>query len=1287
LTFKAYLSKSLLIFTGYYLVIYIFTTKTMNSKKTKWCYPNHLLVSLSIGVIIIFNQALPIYSQATPDLDIYKKVDIDSPLPDSVFLTDVINYIRDTLFFGGGVISEIEYIGNPKGVGLFRNGVDLGIPEGVMLSNGYVGTATIIDNGINKTGIQAFPAHDSLGAYSSPQGGQGLKDADMDWLAGLGSMPPKPDTAFDPSVIKFVFKPYYNSIKMDYVFASEEYKWESHQIPPPDPPPADFDRTAQNTPGDLMAIFVKRNPGQQAIEMIASVKGTQDDPFWEPVCVNTLNHTTVPPGYYEANYGDKGVIFDGATTLRPIFPFATQGGVLAPCHNYWVKIAVADFPNGVVVQGYNLSHQINSALFLKAYSLMSGYGLEWDFDWAITNNDFAGDTALVEGGCSNMAITIRFNVMPRDTTFLRMKIANANLSEYTITPPLLQDSLIVIPDSIMEYNMVISAIDDGISEGVNGREPWIIRYTLDPCDVPTSDTSGFGQAIAGYSGSIDCYVMDYKPYENNSKTYGPLPPDTYHCGADITVNITDIVDEGIPPYNYLWTNPPQLGTGENFTTTIGSSPDYAICTISDRCTGLPGYVAGKDTAIILSTLTVQASPDFQLCQNGESDIKVQSTNVGHDFTTIWYFEGNEVGYDSIYTVTWEEYGQYAPNTITFTCVVTDECGNTDSDEVNATFFPVVEITGVPLICLYDHILLTCSPAQSYQWYYSSYPGTPIPGATQQTLNYYPTVAGDHTICVSIINECGEQADTCFSFFVSELIMDMTMNNSTNFNTCPNVPFTLKELNAYDGWSWSWEDDGTNYTATGQTISLELTEAGIHPITVIAHNINYCYDTITREVNVYPYAYPIASTSIQSVCIGYPTDLSIVPTGPVSITDYFWTANPPDASLAGQQYSASPTVTPQETTTYKCRITDNHGCLDSATVVVNVRPKLAGNILGDPGYQCTNFPVTITFQPTVNPLPDATYYWTFDDGVPATSTLANPPQIVWSSPGLKNISLHIEELGCEATFFFQYQIHPDPLAGFSAIDNTGCQPITVSFQNTSSNLENPSYLWDFGDGATGTEPNPSHFYPNPGTYDVTLTVTNSTGCINTLTINDIVEVYEVPVADFMADPEAATIDNPTIKFYEQVNIPFALIQWDFGDSSNISTEPDPRHTYGAPGSYQVVMYTETIHGCWDRDTLEIGIVEDIKIFVPNAFSPNGDGLNDCFIIGGTTSDIVDVFRVIIYNRWGVEIYDAPITDPNCVWDGRDMSGNIMPGDTYVFRIFGTNMRGAKKVYEGMVMVVK
>ena len=101
----------------------------------------------------------------------------------------------------------------------------------------------------------------------------------------------------------------------------------------------------------------------------------------------------------------------GATLPLDIRPFSAFPDTLLPypisaCHNYWMKIGVADYPNGLVMTGYDLSHQINSAVFLKAYSLMSGYGLEWTIDGGVDNPDFASDTSLVEGGCSDMILTI-----------------------------------------------------------------------------------------------------------------------------------------------------------------------------------------------------------------------------------------------------------------------------------------------------------------------------------------------------------------------------------------------------------------------------------------------------------------------------------------------------------------------------------------------------------------------------------------------------------------------------------------------------------------------------------------------------------------------------------------------------------------------------------------------------------------------------------------------------------------------------------------------------------------
>jgi hypothetical protein len=161
-----------------------------------------------------------LYSQSTQQLNIYKVSYVQggpdpTPAEDSAFIAEIADYVRNILFLGGGEISNIEYYGNTKGLGLFTSGNDIGFSDGVILSNGYVLTATTQD-GENKTGAQAMPNLDRLGIYYKPGGvdpppAHYLQDNDMDYIAGyLTSGQPIPDTACDPSIITFKFRPYYN---------------------------------------------------------------------------------------------------------------------------------------------------------------------------------------------------------------------------------------------------------------------------------------------------------------------------------------------------------------------------------------------------------------------------------------------------------------------------------------------------------------------------------------------------------------------------------------------------------------------------------------------------------------------------------------------------------------------------------------------------------------------------------------------------------------------------------------------------------------------------------------------------------------------------------------------------------------------------------------------------------------------------------------------------------------------------------------------------------------------
>jgi gliding motility-associated-like protein len=1217
------------------------------------------LLKVFLIILAINSITLKLHSQTTPALNV---TPIENP-------GEIPGIVRNLLNGGGfDTIYGINFTGNLNGIGTFTDGQDIGFPTGIIISNGSVINA----EGFNVNGAQ-YLENDELLDTAFGAG----NDPDLAQLCAVLAGSDKPVPVCDASVLTFYVRPFSDKITIWFVFASEEYEHYQHELGKPDFISED------SLKQDVAGIYFWANPADKKLVSRVQPGGPG---VWYPVSLKYLNSSmnpTWPPLYIEnppnplmSTYSTE---FDGFTV--PLMATNHDFEVL-PCVTYGIKIAVADYYYQGSESGYPYSNHFNTALFLQAGSMIGGNGLEWSFDLQNDNNDFS-PMEIVEGGCSRMIINLKKNQPTFDTLWVRFKIQNADSTEYTITPAPKQDSLLGIPwsDSVATY--ILEATDDFIPEGSNGTEKWFFRYQEDQCDVPSG---GWGTGTQGYSGIDTIFVHDHQPFSNGSKSYGPIPSSIFHCGNTVAVTIDDILTGGVPPIFYQWTNPPQIGNQAVFNTVINGSPDYAYCTVTDRCSGKPGYVAGSDTVVIYSQLDVQASPDFQLCQNGQSQIKVQNTNVGRDFTTVWYFQGNPVGYDSLYLVTWAEYGSYAPNTLTFTCEVTDDCGNVTSDQVNATFFPVVEITGVPLICIGDDIQLICSGAQEYQWYRNSIsPPNAIPGATNQTMIYHPTTPGFHTICVQILNDCGELADTCYTFEVSQLTCAVQLDNGTDFNVCPNVPFTLRELNAYDGWKWSWYDNGSNHTAIGQTISISLNDAGNHTVQVIAYNIHGCYDTLNFTVTVFPYAQLEATTQWPEVCVDYPTELNCHPNGPVTGVTYHWTAIPPDPTLKSP-WSQNPTVAPLQTTTYQCRVLDNNGCYDSTTVTGTVRPRMIGSIIAMPGFACTDKPVQLNFMEVISPLPGASYYWVLDGATPPTSSL-EMPTVLWTSPGQKNIQLIITEPGCEETFYLNYTVHPDPQALFTATNNAGCQPVEVSFFNNSQNIQTPTYLWEFGDGTTSTETNPTHLYEFPGNYDITLTVTNQTGCTNTLTINDMVEIYAVPVADFGAEPQAATIDNPTIRFTEMIDIPYALITWDFGDGASNSGDASPRHTYGAEGTYYVVMYTETEHGCWDRDTLEIGILSDIKIYVPNAFTPDGDGLNDCFSIGGTTGDIIDAFRIIIYSRWGEQILDIPITDPNCVWDGKDMTGMVVTPDSYVFRIFGKDFRGAKKVYEGVVTIVK
>ncbi len=269
----------------------------------------------------------------------------------------------------------------------------------------------------------------------------------------------------------------------------------------------------------------------------------------------------------------------------------------------------------------------------------------------------------------------------------------------------------------------------------------------------------------------------------------------------------------------------------------------------------------------------------------------------------------------------------------------------------------------------------------------------------------------------------------------------------------------------------------------------------------------------------------------------------------------------------------------------------------------------------------------------------------------------------------------------------------PTVDFTPSPQNGCPPLTVDFINSSVG-GNP-YTWDFGDGATSDQTNPSHIFTAPGKYTVTLTGTGPDGYV--ISKDTVVIVHEQPVADFKAIPTTVYISEPPSNLDQPLHC-YTLSQnidsvlWDFGDGKS-SREFNPLHIYQDTGVYDIKLTVMTGYQCADTKATPSAVTVKRKgrIVCPNAFTPNLDGP-----VGGYTSDNdysnnvfvcytddLQSYHLEVYNRLGVLMFRS--NDPKVGWDGY-FQGHLVEEGVYVYRITGKFNNGEDFTKLGNIVVI-
>ena len=236
-------------------------------------------------------------------------------------------------------------------------------------------------------------------------------------------------------------------------------------------------------------------------------------------------------------------------------------------------------------------------------------------------------------------------------------------------------------------------------------------------------------------------------------------------------------------------------------------------------------------------------------------------------------------------------------------------------------------------------------------------------------------------------------------------------------------------------------------------------------------------------------------------------------------------------------------------------------------------------------------------------------------------------------------------------------------GFTADTTLGCNTLVVQFTDTTNQTGITSRMWDFGDVSTDTAITVNHTYSAVGVYSAKLTLTTLT---DTSTVSKTITVRQKPNANFISSKYANYTLTDTLYFsYSKIYHKSTSVidtfnysyTWIFDNDTLIDTTSAIVKQYQQVGKYNTKLIVSAFAGCSDSLQKELEIVE--KNFLPNIFTPNGDGQNDIFY---AQTDGITPYELTIFSRYGTIVYVSKGT--KVWWDGRTSAGQeVVPGTYY------------------------
>jgi gliding motility-associated-like protein len=708
-----------------------------------------------------------------------------------------------------------------------------------------------------------------------------------------------------------------------------------------------------------------------------------------------------------------------------------------------------------------------------------------------------------------------------------------------------------------------------------------------------------------------------------------------------------ITNNGSSSGTIVYNITPSAGTctGQPVTYSVVVNPQPTIVGTSSVCTGGTSTLSGSGTA---SNFNPWTSSNTSVATVNAGVVSAVSSGT----TTITYQDINTCS-----------------ATATFTVIATPTVTVPSS-------FTICEGSSQPAINL-----ITTPPGASIQWNNDNLGTGVAQSGTTGLINGFTAINTTSTNVVSVItvnassNVCTSQPAT----FSITVVPTPTLTVSSNSPVCVNG---IINLNSNGGTVYSWLGPN-NFTSTNQNptiTNVSLAMSGTYSISVgVSGGGNLvCQSTSTLSVVVNPL--PVVNiTNNSPVCEGQTITLSA---DAVGAQTYSWSGPAPNSFSSSNQNPSIPSSTLNMAGNYTVTVTNFNNCTNANVTNVVINPIPALPLTTNEIYCEDETPLPLTAVPNFG----GTLNWYGTNQIGGNATINAPTP---STNVIGSYTYYVSQtvLGCESPRApLVVVINPLPTAILSFIQPQ-CAPLCTDISFISSSTIN-DVQWNFGDGSLlSLNDTVNHCYELPGAYSVSIRITDNNNCSNNLIFPNWVIVYENPIALFDYLPTNITLLNPNVSFTSQsLGDSIITYSWSFGDQQNVGVQGQiVEHTYEAAGIYDVQLAVQTVYGCVDTVKRSIEVFEDFNVYIPNSFSPNGDGLNEEFYPQGTgISDLKYSFE--IYDRWGELIFAT--TDSTKHWNGIKSGGsNVVQQDVYVYKITCQSTKGDKYSKTGHVTLIK